>query len=380
MNRIPAADIIRKPVSDRWWGVKPVVVFMSDQGSLNPSEFPIRCAGLPVKPQENQTLSILLSRLAFEWPGLRIGMELSFLVLVHAACLELSVLFGLINETNRWIPLFLWFVSCLVALFVDQFIICRPVFIFRRAYHLALSGGWDEALQLLESISPTSGAKIFCPANVYHIRRAEILIEAGMTRIAERELQLAELAGTSPENLSVLKSRLLRFQTDDGLSRAQEELKSTATKTGETAMLCLEEGFMLLEARKDMWSAKRILKRASEMPEEIHLCGERTSLIARAGCAVARLWTGEAEDGLVELSHAINRLLPLAGSLDTVRPILAFLLLERSHYLATHREPEAAAKDLRVGLTLCSYPSILKKAALVREELSWRHGLSVEPA
>ena len=143
-------------------------------------------------------------------------------------------------------------------------------------------------------------------------------------------------------------------------------------------MLCLEEGLLLLEARKDLWSAKRMLKRASEMPEEIHISGERTSILAKAACGATRLWTGEAEDGLVELTMAINRLLPIAGSLDTVRPILAFLLLERSHYLATHKEPDAASRDLRVGLTLCSYPSILKKAAKIQDELSWRHGIPVE--
>ena len=213
---------------------------------------------------------------------------------------------------------------------------------------------------------------------MYHLRRAEILIEAGMLRSAERELQLAEACGTSQEKLSVLKSRLLRFEEENGLSRAQEELQLAANKNGETALLCLEQGLLLLEARKDLWSAKRILKRASEMPEEIHMSGERTSLLARAACGATRLWTGEAEDGLLELSSAINRLLPIAGSLDTIRPILALLLLERSHYLATHKEPEAAAKDLRIGLTLCSYPSILKKAAIIKEELSWRHGMTAE--
>lgn len=330
--------------------------------------------------QDKPTMSILLSRLAFEWPGLRIGLELSILVTFHAIFLQVALVTGLMSPSNHWVPLMLWFASCVFALFFDQFVLCKPVFIFRRAYHVALSGGWDEALHLLSSISPESNALIHCPSGVYHLRRAEILTEAGMLRSAERELQLAEASGTSSENVSVLKSRLLRLETDNGLSRAQEELQSAATKTGETALLCLEQGLLLLEARKDLWSAKRILKRASEMPEEIHISGERTSLLARAACAATRLWTGEAEDGLLELSAAINRLLPIAGSLDTIRPILALLLLERSHYLATHKEPEAAAKDLRVGLTLCSYPSMMKKAAVIQEELSWRHGVRPELA
>lgn len=353
---------------------------MSDVRSGNSSELSLGCPPVALVGPEKASFSTLLSKLAFDWPGLRIGLELSVLVFFHAVLLHAALITGLITEANRWVPLLAWFATCVIALFFDQFVLCRPVFIFRRAYHLALSGAWDEALHLLSTISPESPALIHCPPAVYHLRRAEILIEAGMYRTAERELQLAEGCGTSADKLSVLRSRLIRFEMDNGLSRAQEELKAAVSKNGETAVLCLEEGLLLLEARKDLWSAKRLLKRASEMPEEIHLSGERTSLLARAACAATRLWTGEAEEGLIELSSAINRLMPMAGSLDTIRPILAFLLLERSHYLATHKEPEAAAKDLRVGLTLCSYPSIMKKAETVKEELSWRHGMTAELA
>ena len=372
MNRIPAADIIRKH------SIETRLKKMSELRSGNTSELSMGCAPVALVGPEKASVSILLSRLAFDWPGLRIGLELSLLVTFHALFYHFALLSGAIDKTNHVVPLLLWFATCVLALFFDQFVLCRPVFIFRRAYHLALSGSWDEALHLLSTISPESPALIHCPPAMYHLRRAEILIEAGMYRTAERELQLAEGCGTSQDRLSVLRSRLIRFETENGLSRAQEELKSAVTRSGETALLCLEEGLLLLEARKDLWSAKRILKRASEMPEEIHLSGERTSLLARAACAATRLWTGEAEEGLVELTMAINRLLPMAGSLDTIRPILAFLLLERSHYLATHKEPDAAAKDLRVGLTLCSYPSLTKKAELIREELSWRHGLTAE--
>ena len=62
---------------------------------------------------------------------------------------------------------------------------------------------------------------------------------------------------------------------------------------------------------------------------------------------------------------------------DTLRPILAFLMLERAYYLATHKEPRAAIVDMKLALTYCTFPPFITRGEDIREELAWRHELIV---
>lgn len=323
-------------------------------------------------PAEDASLSAFLSYLVFEGHAIRVGLEMTLCVLLFIT-LDQFFPWSSFGITTRWQPITAWFSSCTLVVIFDQFFLCRPAAIFRHSYQLSLVGAYEKALQILEKISPVTTSIVKLPASQYHLLRADILTQSESFRAASCELELAALNGAKPEQVYILRSRLLRVEgTADAFSRAQHELKTAQSSFGETPSLALEEGLLLFEQRDNWWEAKNTLSKVSKLSPQPHFSGDSVPQLAQAAWEASRLWTGEAEEGLVGLSDAIERLKALAFYIDPLRPFLAMLYLERSHYYATHKEPEAAYLDLKSGLALCAYPQIRRRAKVVQEELLWR--------
>jgi len=319
------------------------------------------------------TFSNVLTYLAFEGHAIRIGLELTLSVFLFKT-LELLFPWSIFSIAPEWRPIWAWFSSCIIVIIIDQVLLCRSVYIFRRAYQVALAGAYESALLILDQIAPSTDVLVRCPRPHFHILRAEILTLSEMFRAAERELQLAYDAGAKGEQVAIARSRIYRAEhLEESFAKAQHELDSAEQTFGETAIIELERGLLLLEEHKDLWEAKRKFRKVCEMPDEVHYSGDTTSQLARASLEATRLWTGEAEEGLDGLNLAIERLRSLASYIDTLRPLLALLHLERSLYLVTHKEPELGCFDLRMGLALCNTPVVRKKADKIQEELGWRY-------
>jgi hypothetical protein len=339
-------------------------------------ELALPFAGVRKSPSSS-LLSDFCTYLAFEAHAIRIGLELSCCVILFEM-LNFFLLREAPGAAADWKALWSWFISCSIVLLIDQLVLCRPVYTFRKVYQLSLAGAYEPALQLLERIAPERRALVRCPKPLFHLLRAEILAQSETYRSAERELMLAEQAGASGERIRITRSRLLLLENaENAYANAHEEIRSARECYGDTAGLCLEDALLLLEEHRDLWEAKRILKRVCEMPDERHVTGEMTSQLAKAGLDAVRLWTGEAEEGLDGLNISIEYLRGTSLSVDTLRPFVALLHLERSLYLATHKEPELACFDLRMGLALCKHPNLRKKAEKIQDELAWRHPMTV---
>ncbi|MCB0325025.1 MAG: hypothetical protein KDD69_15685 [Bdellovibrionales bacterium] len=319
-------------------------------------------------------LSRALTFLVFEGHGTRVGLELSLCVIGYTVA-SLAVPWNTLGVPLKWATLISWFGCCFLVILLDQLLLCRSVYTFRRAYLFQLAGAFEKALSTLEEIGPESRTFIPLPASRYHLQRAEVLSHAERFGEAERELHLAELAGAQGEELHIARSRHYRLKGD--LAAATEELAAAKAVFGVSAPLRLEEGLLELGRRKDLWAAKRIFQEVMEMPDSPHFAGESTHHLAKAYWNATRLWTGEAEEGLDGISRAIDRLRSAILYVDTLRPVLSQLLLERSHYFATHKEPSAAVLDLKVAMAFCTYPLLASRGETIREELLWRHAVTV---
>ncbi len=319
------------------------------------------------------SLGNFLTYLAFEGHAIRVGLELTLSIMLFKV-LEVALPWARLGVVEQWVPIAAWFSACFVVLIIDQVVLCRAVYIFRHAYQLSLVGAYESALLLLERIAPEKNLLVRCPRKLFHLLRAEILTQAETFRSAEAELLLAELAGAKGEQIAIARSKIIRLESEaESYERAASELKAAEERYGETAILSLERGLLLLEEHKDLWEAKRTFRKVCEMPDEVHYSGDTTTQLARASLEATRLWTGEAEEGLDGLNIAIERLRSLASYIDTLRPILALLHMERALYHVTHKEPELACYDLRMGLALCNTSVLRKKADNVQEELAWRY-------
>ena len=327
----------------------------------------------------NQTLTptsatnSVLSYLAFEGHAIRFGLQLSTCVILYTFLAIMP--WQLVGVEGDWRMLASWAVACSVIALTDQFILRRAVYGTRDAYQLALAGAYERALHTLERVGPNSSCFVPCPRPLYHMLRADIFTQAEAFASAERELQLAEQVGARADVRHVSKSRIFRGQGD--YETALVELDDAVLHCGETPTILLEQGVLLLEQRQDMWRAKRLFQRVAGMDEATHFSGDSSTQLAQSYLEVSRLWTGEAEEGLEGLSRAIDRLRGIVLYVDTLRPVLAYLCAERSYYLATHREPQAACADLKLATALCTHPSLRKRAEQVIEELRWRHGISL---
>lgn len=330
--------------------------------------------GLDVESRSTaSSLRELVALLTFEMHLLRVGLEISLCVFLYAF-LNLFFpwsAFGVIREVQ---PLWAWFVACMSVAVFDQMFLCRAVRVFRKAVQLNLAGCAEEALAVLESINPGSGGLLVAPELKYHLLRAEILLSLGLCGAAEQELELAQKAGGTALELHLLRSKIIRAsETDSAVEQAKQQIQEAKRECGETAILDLEEALLLLEAHEDLFEARRLLKSVCDLPPVRHSSGESTFELARAGLEAAKLWTGQAEDGLEGLNIAIDRLRGASLYNDGIRPLLAVLYLQRGLYLATHREPQQACVDLKIAQTLCNTPTTRRLSKRVKEELEWRH-------
>ncbi len=318
--------------------------------------------------------SSFLTYLSFNSQPLRIGVEIASCFSIYIV-FQLFIPWGNFGISKDWYSLFSWLASCLTVVLLDQFILSRSIYTFRKAYQLSLVGAYQKALLLLDQVSPYNSKFFCCPEVYYHLLRAEILMLSESFLAAEREIKFAENYKAPKEQLIALRAKFNRLLSpENSPAGALNFLQNAKEAHGETAIICLEEGLLLLEEHQDLWKAKKQFKKVvDEMQEETHFCGEKAAELAEAGLAATKLWTGEAEEGLNNLNKAIDKLRSHALYLDTLRPVLALLYLERSHYLATHKEPAASCFDLRMALALCSHPNIRKKAVKVQEELSSRY-------
>ena len=315
-----------------------------------------------------------LTYLVFEGHGLRVGLELSSCVIAYTI-VSLSVPWQALGIPLKWSTLISWFGCCFLIILFDQAVLCRSVYIFRKSYLLGLSGAYERAIMLLEKIGPASNRLIKLPLGIYHLQRAELFICSESFPQAETELTFAELAGASPEQIHIARSKFYRAKGN--FLTASAELQAAEVRCGQTPALLLEQGVLLLEQRSDNWTAKQIFRKVMELPEAPMIAGESSYELGKAFWNVTRLSTGEAEDGLEDLYRSVDRLRSSVPYVDTLRPVLAQILLERAHYFATHREPTGAMIDLKVALTLCTYPTLMRRAEQVKEELRYRHNLSL---
>lgn len=315
-----------------------------------------------------------LSHLVFENQGLRIGLEVSACIIVHifVSTLVPWESIGIAVQTGS---MFSWFACCTLILVIDQLVLCKSAYTLRRAFLLSLSGHYEAALDLYEHIGPFGNSRVKMPTPLYHLHRAELLTRCGDFYSAEREFILAEDADADKSHLAVAKSRYYLARQDP--EEAERVIENAKEVLGETPALLLEEGKQIVDSKADLWHAKHIFREVLKRPNEPHYCGESCHQIAMAYLSVCRLWTGEAEIGIEQLSDSISRIQSQSGFVDTLRPLLAELLSHRAHYYATHKSPKEGVIDLKVALSLCSYPHLLEKIERTKEELSWRHGIEL---
>lgn len=325
---------------------------------------------LNAQKSEASALTRFLTHLVFQAHGMRIGLELSLCVLSYTI-VSLAIPWQSLGVPMKWSTLISWFGCCFVIILLDQLLLCRSVYTFRRSYLLAVNGAYEKALELLELIGPSSSAFIKLPNALYHLHRAEVFVHSSEFDKAEEELQLAEYAGIAPEILYIMRSRFYRAQGE--LETAAEELEAGTVHIGPTSLIKLEQGVLELERGSERWKAKQAFEEVLGMSDEPHFSGESCHVLAKAYLSACQLRTGEAEEGLEGISKAIDRLRSAVMYVDTLRPVLTDLMLSRSHYLATHREPGAAALDLKIALAYCSHPRFTKRGEEIREELQWRH-------
>ena len=196
-------------------------------------------------------------------------------------------------------------------------------------------------------------------------------MQAQSFRGAERELVLAEQAQTNSDKLAISRSRLFALQGD--YPAAEQELLAAEKDSKQLAVLRFEEGRLSFEKGENPWQSKTIFKEALGLPDTAHFAGETTHQLAKAYYNACRLKTGEAEEGLEELNWSIDRFRAAVPYVDSLRPILAELLIERAAYHVSHKEPAGAIVDLKAALLYCSYFPIIKKAQKIKDELSWRY-------
>ena len=325
-----------------------------------------------VAPPRTSAFSHFLTYLAFEGPALRIGIEITLCVVFYIFAAAL-VPWKLLGVPAHWHALLSWFSACAAVAMIDQLLICRSLNRYRRARELDLLGQYDEALEVLEEISPRSNSLIRCPRPLYHLNRAQMLIHAEHYEAAERELELAERLGISLEQVLLTKSRMWRIRGEYGNARC--ELEAARQLLGERMRFEIEDAILQYEEGCDNWNARNCFQEILNREEEVYPNAGQYMPVVQGYWAASLLRTGRAEEGLSCLSAALERLRTATFYRPNLKPILAALRLERAFYLATHGEPKIALQDLSSALETCSYPHLLRRAEQVKDELRDRQAI-----
>ena len=326
----------------------------------------------PAASSFQRALKSFAGYLAFDGLGARIGLELSISVILYSAAITFLPLESM-GIRRDWHGLIAWFGSCFVVMLFDHFLFSRPAAIFRLVCQLDCRGAYEGAIRLLNQLSPYSSAPVPCPKWIFHLNRSEILSHFGRPDLSEIELEAAEESGAPPLHLVLASIGLIRSRGD--FEVAASALESARAVHGDLALLKLEEALLVFEQHSEPRQARRLFERVLSMPNQLHFSGETTRVLARGYLAATRLWTGEAEEALAGLSDSIRSVEAAASIIESLNPILATLMLERSFYLATHQEPHPAVQDLKRAIALCAHPAQQKRALEIKEELEWRYQL-----
>ena len=324
--------------------------------------------------QGTGSLNKILTYLVFEAHGLRITLELTLSIFTYVL-LKQFFPWQLFFSASDYYSILSWFSACILVALLDRYVLCSSIFVIREAWQLALDGAYEKAINLLKTVSPQSTKLITCPARLYYLLSAEILTYAGKFEYAKEQLKMAKVSHAYPEHYFILLSNL--YKNMDNVQAAEDELENAKSAIGSTPSIELEEGILIFENKQNPKDARRAFEKVLELTDCPHFSGETTRNIAQAYKEVTRLWTGEAEEGFEGLSDSIDRLSFKASFVETLKPLLAKLYLERAYYLVTHKELERTLEDLKAALSLCSFPAVLKRAEQIKHELKWRHNMGV---
>ena len=309
-----------------------------------------------------------LSHLVFGAHALRFSLELMLCIGLFAAIDPLILAFGFDSE---WRGLSAWACACLIVSAFDHFLLVPPYFNYRRAIAFASQGKIGAALELIDSIGPFSKGYIKLPRGEYFRIRCEMLIQCEHFADAEQELAIGEQLGLSKENAGILRAQLRRSQGK--YFDAFAAIENAAKLVGEASVaLQLETALTQFEERKSLRQAGKLFEAIAKKDDAPLPGGYPTRALARAYHQLCRLWTGYAEEAIIELSRELEILAAQYAGVEALRPHLARLYLERSFYFATHAEPERAHVDLRIGQLLCGQPSTVRLVTKIKEELAWR--------
>lgn len=308
--------------------------------------------------------------LTFEGLGSRIGIELSISVLLYSGAI-LFFPWEAVGVRLEWRGLCAWFSSCALVMIFDHRLFSRPAAIFHLVCQLDCRGAYEPAIKLLDQLSPYGGSEVPCPNWIFHLKRSEILSHLGRPDLSAVELDLARESGAP--SLQLALAAITQQRCSGCFDQAAEQLAAARGVHGDLALLALEEALLVFEQHAEPRKARKLFERVLMLPNQLHFSGETTKVIAHGYLDATRLWTGEAEEALAGLSDAIRSVEATASIIESLNPILASLMLERSFYLATHQEPLPAVQDLKKALALCSFPPQRKRALEIKDELEWRY-------
>lgn len=322
----------------------------------------------------NDRLCDFVSYLIFTGHGVRLGIEISISVFLFSL-LCVVIPWPLLPVPQETIPLIAWLLSTAILVAFHDLLLAKPLAVLKKAHLLNCGGAFEEALRTVETISPDCSSFARLPLDAYYLFRAEVLFSAKRLQEAEGELQRARAAGAAPEEIYVRRSCF--YRGEGRFDRVEEELETAHTELGVSPLLLFEQGMLSLERQNGALRAKKLFQEAIALPAKMHFWGDTTQRLARAFLSVARLKTGEAEEGLAALSREIDDFAVIAQCCDRLRPVVARLMLERGFYLATHREPRAALLDLKRALFFCCQPVMVARAEKIKEEVAWRYQLAL---
>ncbi|MCC6953266.1 MAG: hypothetical protein IT290_04040, partial [Deltaproteobacteria bacterium] len=327
------------------------------------------------RKETSPALNQFLSYLVFSSHSARFAVELICCLGIFAVLQEAL---PFVMTSADWTSLTAWFIACLSVSLVDHFMLIPPFAKFREACGEDAMGHHERAVELLDSIGPSSGHRVALPEERYQLTRAVFELHAGNAATAREALEKAREAGLSGLSYMIYRLRISRLT--EGQKSVAEELRVARTLYPQSGTLAIEEALGLVETRTEFRKGMKIFGEAIALADETHPFGVSTRSLARAFNEVCRLWSGYAEDAIEKLSDEISVLAALCATNELARPLLSQLFLERAYYFATHAEPENARKDLRVGEILCRHSFPKSLATKVRGELAWRYPEQELPA
>lgn len=306
----------------------------------------------------------MLGRASFGLNGFRVTIILSACLFAYYGLLGLGSIFGFNSPEFR---LFSWFAACLAVAAFDQLVLSLPLKNFRKTFALENKGKFEEAHLVLSSLN---SKLVACPKHLIERRKIALLVSEGRLEEAEellnRTSSLKENDRTRLRALSLAKSNV-----EEALNLLED------TKN---AVLGLEKAFLVKHSGARPYEVKSAFQEVLDLPMEPHPSGESTHVLASAWLEATRLWTGHAEEAIVELGAWINRIRRASVNLPSLRPYLAELYSERAFYHSTHREPFLALNDLSIAKALSKKPRLLERYNEIETILKDRHGLDSSPA